>query len=231
MINNWVESSATAPFRRRCFCRQPPWNRRATGHDSWWTMMGSGGVRPLTIRPIIKLSDDAGYRWNTNCEQTYSLLPIAWSNISAPSSVTSSDPSNCAGEGWFINQHIVWQVGDEDVAEMNWYPHPGPAVPSSVPDDLDPDAMRPFVAGHRVFLGWSQGPRIVDPAAQFAAPTGAGGVARHRRRSTTSSPAGRGTVFSSWCITPKVPGRTVPFVARGGAREVHAGRAVALLVL
>lgn len=61
-------------------------------------MMGLGGVRPKDdpLGPIIKLFDDAGYIGvvATNCEQTYHryLLPGSKS-ASAPSSVTSSDPS------------------------------------------------------------------------------------------------------------------------------------------
>ncbi len=102
MINNWVEAIGD---RNPIYVDDAA--ARAAGHPGIvappamiqvWTMMGLGGVRPKDdpLGPIIKLFDDAGYIGvvATNCEQTYHryLLPGSKS-ASAPSSVTSSDPS------------------------------------------------------------------------------------------------------------------------------------------
>lgn len=153
MINNWVEAIGD---RNPIYVDDAA--ARAAGHPGIvappamiqvWTMMGLGGVRPKDdpLGPIIKLFDDAGYIGvvATNCEQTYHryLLPGEQVSISAELGDVVGPKQTALGEGWFINQHIVWQVGDEDVAEMNWriLKFKPAGSPSSVPDDLDPDAM------------------------------------------------------------------------------------------
>ncbi len=91
-----------------------------------WTMKGLGGVRadddPLTR--IIELCDAAGYIGvvATNCEQTYHryLRPGEEVSVSAELTDVVGPKQTALGEGYFINQRITWQVGDEDVAEMNW---------------------------------------------------------------------------------------------------------------
>ena len=91
-----------------------------------WTMFGLGGARPTTIPwvPIMKLFDDAGYIGvvATNCEQTYHryLQPGEQVSITAEMGDVVGPKQTALGEGYFINQHIIWRVGDEDVAEMNW---------------------------------------------------------------------------------------------------------------
>ena len=58
----------------------------------------------------------------TNCEQTYHryLRPGDEVSVSAELTEVIGPKQTALGEGYFINQHITWQVGDEDVAEMNW---------------------------------------------------------------------------------------------------------------
>ena len=74
--------------------------------------------------PIMKLFDDNGYIGvvATNCEQTYHryLRPGEQVSIASEMGDVVGPKQTGLGEGWFINQHIVWRVGDEDVAEMNW---------------------------------------------------------------------------------------------------------------
>lgn len=192
-----------------------------------WTMMGLGGTRPDDdpLGRIIGLFDDAGYVGvvATNCEQTYHRYLRLGEEVSVSAELGDVvGPKRTAlGEGWFINQHIVWQVGDEDVAEMNWRIlkfRPTEEAGWTVPDDLDADAMmRPSVSRDTKFF-WD-------------------GVAAHELRiqkrpdGTLQHPpvpavwqdkempidyvvaAGSGTVFSFVVHhAPKVPGRTLPFV-------------------
>ena len=99
--------------------------------------------------PIIKLFDDAGYIGvvATNCEQTYHryLQPGEQVSITAEMGDVIGPKQTALGEGYFINQHIVWRVGDEDVAEMNWrilkFKPAADTAETSVPEDLDADAM------------------------------------------------------------------------------------------
>ncbi|MFZ3271051.1 MAG: Zn-ribbon domain-containing OB-fold protein, partial [Mycobacterium sp.] len=127
------------------------------------------------------------------------------------------------GEGWFINQHIVWRVGDEDVAEMNWRilkfkPRESQDATSAVPEDLDADAMmRPSeskdtksfwdgVQAHELRLqqrpdGSLQHPPVPALWQDKDVPT------------DYVVASGKGTVFSFVVHhAPKVPGRTLPFV-------------------
>ncbi len=89
-------------------------------------MMGLGGDRPGDdpIGPIMELFDGAGFVGvvATNCDQTYHRYLRPGEDVSVVAELTDVvGPKNTAlGEGYFISQRITWQVGDEDVAEMDW---------------------------------------------------------------------------------------------------------------
>jgi uncharacterized protein len=211
---------------------------RAAGHPGLvappamiqvWTMFGLSGERPTDdpMGPLMELFDGAGYVGvvATNCEQTYHryLRPGEQVTIASEMRDVVGPKQTALGEGWFINQHITWRVGDEDVAEMAWRilkfkPRESEQAPSAVPDDLDPDAMmRPALSRDTAFF-WE-------------------GVAAHELRiqrrpdGTLQHPpapavwqdkdkpidyvvaGGKGTVYSFVVHhAPKVPGRTLPFV-------------------
>ena len=194
-----------------------------------WTMFGLGGERPTDdpMGPLMELFDGAGYVGvvATNCEQTYHryLRPGEQVSIASEMRDVVGPKQTALGEGWFINQHITWRVGDEDVAEMAWRilkfkPRESEWAASSVPEDLDPDAMmRPALSRDTAFF-WE-------------------GVAAHELRiqrrpdGTLQHPpvpavwqdkerpidyvvaGGKGSVYSFVVHhAPKVPGRTLPFV-------------------
>ena len=241
MINTWLEAIGD---------RNPIYTdataARAAGHPSVvappamiqvWTMSGLGGERPADdpLGKMMTLFDEAGYVGvvATNCEQRYHryLQPGEEISVSAELGDVVGPKQTALGEGWFINQHIVWRAGPripgdpenygEKVAEMDWrilkFRPRERAVPP-VPDDLDPEAlMRPAVSRDTRFF-WD-------------------GVAAHELRiqrrpdgslvhppvpavwQDPSAPidylvsAGFGTVFSFVVHhAPKVPGRTCPFV-------------------
>jgi 3-oxo-4,17-pregnadiene-20-carboxyl-CoA hydratase alpha subunit len=199
-----------------------------------WTMAGLGGVRapddPLT--KILELFDDAGYIGvvATNCEQTYHryLRPGEEVSVAAELTDVAGPKQTALGEGFFITQKTTWQVGDEDVAEMNWrilkFRPPDAnrggdqASAAPVPDDLDADAMmRPAssrdtkffwdgVNAHELRIqrrpdGSLQHPPV--PAIWQDKQLPVGYVVA----------SGKGTVFSFVVHhAPKVPGRTLPFV-------------------
>jgi uncharacterized OB-fold protein/acyl dehydratase len=211
---------------------------RAAGHPGLvappamiqvWTMFGLSGERPTDdpMGPLMELFDGAGYVGvvATNCEQTYHryLRPGEQVSIASEMRDVVGPKQTALGEGWFINQHITWRVGDEDVAEMAWRilkfkPRESEQAPSAVPEDLDPDAMmRPALSRDTAFF-WE-------------------GVAAHELRiqrrpdGTLQHPpvpavwqdkeqpidyvvaAGKGSVYSFVVHhAPKVPGRTLPFV-------------------
>jgi uncharacterized OB-fold protein/acyl dehydratase len=231
-VNSWVEALGD---RNPIYVDETA--ARAVGHPGIvappamiqvWTMFGLGGGRPKDdpMGPMMELFDGAGYVGvvATNCEQTYHryLRPGEEVSISSEMGDVVGPKQTGLGEGFFINQHIVWRVGDEDVAEMNWRilkfkPQSAPAS-SSVPEDLDADAMmRPSLSRDTAFF-WE-------------------GVTAHELRiqrrpdgSLQHPPvpavwqdkaepidyvvaAGKGTVFSFVVHhAPKVPGRTLPFV-------------------
>src|ERR1700744_1386052 len=155
-INNWVEALGD---RNPIYTDEAA--ARAVGHPGIvappamiqvWTMFGLGGERPTDdpMGPMMELFDNAGYVGvvATNCEQTYHryLQPGEHVSIASQMGDVIGPKQTALGEGWFINQHIVWRVGDEDVAEMNWRilkfkPREDAGATSSVPEDLDPDAM------------------------------------------------------------------------------------------
>lgn len=192
-----------------------------------WTMMGLGGIRPDDdpLGRIIALFDDAGYVGvvATNCEQTYHryLQPGEEVSVSAELTDVIGPKQTALGEGYFINQHISWQVGDEDVAEMNWRIlkfRPREDDKSAVPDDLDPAAMmRPSSSKDTQFF-WDG-----VNAHELRIQQRSDGSLQHPpvpavwqdKQSPTEYvvAAGKGTVFSFVVHhAPKVPGRTLPFV-------------------
>jgi uncharacterized protein len=232
MVNSWVEAIGdTNPIYRDEDAA------RAVGHPGIvappamiqvWTMFGLAGERPSDdpMGPIMKLMDDHGYIGvvATNCEQTYHryLRPGEEVSISSEMGDVVGPKQTGLGEGWFINQHIVWRVGDEDVAEMNWRilkfkPADG-AAETPVPDDLDADSMmRPSeskdtkffwdgVKAHELRIqkrpdGSLQHPPVPAIWQDKEAPT------------DYVVAGGNGTVFSFVVHhAPKVPGRTLPFV-------------------
>ena len=231
-INNWVEAIGDP---NPIYVDEAA--ARAAGHPGIvappamiqvWTMFGLGGERPKDdpLGPIMQLLDEAGYIGvvATNCEQTYHryLRPGEEVSITSKMGDVIGPKQTALGEGFFVNQHIIWRVGDEDVAEMNWrilkFKPRESSGASSVPADLDPDAMmRPSSSRDTAFF-WE-------------------GVKAHELRiqrrpdgSLQHPPvpamwqdkglpidyvvaSGRGMVFSFVVHhAPKVPGRTLPFV-------------------
>ena len=190
-------------------------------------MLGLGGVRadddPLTR--IIELFDEAGYIGvvATNCEQTYHryLRPGEEVSVSAELTDVIGPKQTALGEGYFINQHIIWQVGDEDVAEMNWRImkfRPREADKPAVPDELDADAMMRPAASRDTQFFWD-GVKAHELRIQKR-PDGSlqhppvPAVWQDKEAPVDYVVAsGKGTVFSFVVHhAPKVPGRTLPFV-------------------
>ena len=129
-IKNWVEALGD---RNPIYTDEAA--ARAAGHPGIvappamiqvWTMFGLGGERPTDdpMGPMMELFDGAGYVGvvATNCEQTYHryLRPGEQVTIASEMRDVVGPKQTALGEGWFINQHITWRVGDEDVAEMAW---------------------------------------------------------------------------------------------------------------
>ncbi len=199
-----------------------------------WTMMGLGGVRapddPLT--KILELFDEAGYIGvvATNCEQTYHryLRPGEEVSVSAELTDVAGPKQTALGEGFFITQKITWQVGDEDVAEMNWrimkfIPREmdGATQSSSVPDDLDADAMMRPASSRDTKFFWDgvnahelRIQKRPDGSLQHPPVPALWQDAKKEVAAIDYVVAsGKGTVFSFVVHhAPKVPGRTLPFV-------------------
>jgi 3-oxo-4,17-pregnadiene-20-carboxyl-CoA hydratase alpha subunit len=193
-----------------------------------WTMMGRSGVRAEDdpLGKIVELFDAAGYVGvvATNCEQTYHryLRPGEQVSVAAELTDVVGPKQTALGEGYFINQRITWQVGDEDVAEMNWrvlkFIPKEHAQAATVPDDLDADAMmRPAVSRDTQFF-WDgvnayelRIQRRPDGTLQHP-PVPA--IWQDRDAPVDYVVAsGTGTVFSFVVHhAPKVPGRRLPFV-------------------
>jgi len=192
-------------------------------------MFGLTGERPTDdpMGPLMELFDGAGYVGvvATNCEQTYHryLRPGEQVSIASEMRDVVGPKQTALGEGWFINQHITWRVGDEDVAEMAWRilkfkPHEPEQAPSAVPDDLDPDAMmRPALSRDTAFF-WEgvtahelRIQRRPDGTLQHP-PVPA--VWQDKEKPVDYVVAsGKGSVYSFVVHhAPKVPGRTLPFV-------------------
>jgi uncharacterized protein len=197
-----------------------------------WTMMGLGGERPDDdpLGRTIQLLDDAGYIGivATNCEQSYHryLRPGEEVSVSSELRDVIGPKQTALGEGYFINQHVTWRVGDEDVAEMDWRilkfiprEKEGSRSPvTAVPSDLDADAMiRPAASRDTKFF-WD-GVNAHELRIQKCAD----GSLRHPPVPAVWQDkelpidyvvaSGKGTVFSFVVHhAPKVPGRTLPFV-------------------
>jgi uncharacterized protein len=235
IINNWVEALGD---------RNPIYTDEAAARDAGhpgivappamiqvWTMFGLGGERPTDdpMGPMMELFDDAGYVGvvATNCEQTYHryLRPGEQVSIASEMRDVVGPKQTALGEGWFINQHITWRVGDEDVAEMEWRilkfkprESSAPAPESQVPADLDADAMmRPAVSRDTAFF-WEgvkahelRIQRLQDGSLQHP-PVPALWQDKSEPMGYVVA-GGKGTVFSFVVHhAPKVPGRTLPFV-------------------
>ncbi len=233
MINNWVEAIGD---RNPIYVDQAA--ARAVGHPGIvappamiqvWTMFGLAGARPDDdpMGPMMKLFDDTGYIGvvATNCEQTYHryLQPGEDVSITSEMGDVIGPKQTALGEGWFINQHTIWRVGDENVAEMDWRilkfkPRAEAPAQSSVPPDLDADAMmRPSSSRDTAFF-W-EGVKAHELRIQKLAD---GSLQHPPVPAIWQNPAapidylvasGKGTVFSFVVHhAPKVPGRTLPFV-------------------
>ncbi|OBJ78375.1 DNA-binding protein [Mycobacterium paragordonae] len=232
MINNWVEAIGD---RNPIYVDEDA--ARTVGHPGLvappamiqvWTMFGLNGARPDDdpMGPMMKLFDDNGYIGvvATNCEQTYHryLRPGEEVSITSEMGDVVGPKQTALGEGFFINQHIVWRVGDEDVAEMNWrilkFKPAASESGSSVPDDLDADSMmRPASSRDTAFF-W-EGVKAHELRIQKLAD---GSLQHPPVPAVWQDPtepidyavaSGRGTVYSFVVHhAPKVPGRTLPFV-------------------
>jgi len=232
MINNWVEAIGD---RNPIYVDEAA--ARAAGHPGIgappamiqvWTMFGLAGERPKDdpLGPIMQLFDDAGYIGvvATNCEQTYHryLRPGEQVAITSEMGDVVGPKQTALGEGFFVNQHIIWRVGDEDVAEMNWRIlkfRPRDAAPgTSVPEGLDPEAMMRPAASRDTAFFW-EGVKAHELRIQRR-PDGSlqhppvPAVWQDKSEPIDYAVAGgRGTVFSFVVHhAPKVPGRTLPFV-------------------
>ena len=231
-VNSWVEALGD---RNPVYVDEKA--ARAAGHPGIvappamiqvWTMFGLSGERPTDdpMGPMMKLFDDNGYVGvvATNCEQTYHRYLRQGEQVSIASEMGDvvGPKQTGLGEGWFINQHIVWRVGDEDVAEMNWrilkFKPRESAGESSVPDDLDANAMmRPSESKDTKFF-WDG-----VKAHELRIQQRPDGSLQHppvpaiwQDKETTTDyvvASGKGTIFSFVVHhAPKVPGRTLPFV-------------------
>lgn len=231
-INNWVEALGdTNPIYRDEAAA------RAAGHPGIvappamiqvWTMFGLGGERPTDdpMGPMMQLFDDAGYVGvvATNCEQTYHryLRPGEEVSIASEMRDVVGPKQTALGEGWFINQHITWRVGDEDVAEMEWrilkFKPREAAGAALVPEDLDPDAMmRPSSSRDTAFF-W-EGVKAHElriqrrPDGSLQHPPVPAVWQDKAEPIDYVVGSGKGTVYSFVVHhAPKVPGRTLPFV-------------------
>lgn len=232
MINNWVEAIGD---RNPIYVDEAA--AREAGHPGIvappamiqvWTMFGLAGQRPKDdpMGPMMQLFDEAGYIGvvATNCEQFYHryLRPGEQVSITSEMGDVIGPKQTALGEGFFINQHIIWRVGDEDVAEMNWrilkFKPRESAEASHVPADLDPDTMmRPSSSKDTAFF-W-EGVKAHELRIQKRAD----GSLQHPPVPAVWQDkelpvdyvvaSGRGSVFSFVVHhAPKVPGRTLPFV-------------------
>ncbi|WP_343708974.1 bifunctional MaoC family dehydratase N-terminal/OB-fold nucleic acid binding domain-containing protein [Mycobacterium sp.] len=230
-INNWVEALGdTNPIYRDEAAA------RAAGHPGIvappamiqvWTMFGLGGDRPADdpMGPIMKLFDSEGYIGvvATNCEQTYHRYLRPGEEVSVASEMRDvvGPKQTALGAGWFINQHITWRVGDEDVAEMNWRIlkfKPATGDSAAVPEDLDAGSMmRPSESKDTKFF-WdgvkAHELRIQQrPDGSLQHPPVPAIWQDNERPTVYVVAGGQGTVFSFVVHhAPKVPGRTLPFV-------------------
>jgi uncharacterized OB-fold protein/acyl dehydratase len=196
-----------------------------------WTMMGLGGVRPDDdpIGPIMELFDNAGYIGvvATNCEQTYHRYLRPGEDVSVVAELTDvvGPKQTALGEGYFVSQKITWQVGDEDVAEMDWrilkFRPKDADQTATVPDDLDAESMMRPASSRDTKFFWdgvnAHELRIQKrPDGSLQHPPVPALWQDHNDEVEPSDyivASGKGTVFSFVVHhAPKVPGRTLPFV-------------------
>ena len=195
-----------------------------------WTMFGLSGSRPDDdpLTRIVALFDEAGYIGvvATNCEQTYHryLRPGEEVTVAAELTDVAGPKQTALGEGYFISQKITWQVGDEDVAEMNWRilkfrPREGESGSAApVPDDLEADAMMRPASSRDTKFFWDgvnahelRIQKRTDGSLQHP-PVPAIWQAKQAPIDYVVA-SGKGRVFSFVVHhAPKVPGRSVPFV-------------------
>ena len=231
-INNWVEALGDKnPIYRdeaAALAAGHPGIVAPPAMIQVWTMFGLGGERPTDdpMGPMMKLFDDAGYVGvvATNCEQTYHryLRPGEEVSIASEMRDVIGPKQTALGEGWFVNQHITWRVGDEDVAEMEWrilkFKPREASNAASVPEDLDPDAMmRPSSSRDTVFF-W-EGVKAHElriqrrPDGSLQHPPVPAVWQDKAEPIDYVVASGKGTVYSFVVHhAPKVPGRTLPFV-------------------
>jgi uncharacterized OB-fold protein/acyl dehydratase len=192
-----------------------------------WTMMGLGGSRSDDdpLGKILELFDNAGYVGvvATNCEQAYHryLRPGEEVSVSAELTDVVGPKQTALGEGYFISQRISWQVGDEDVAEMNWRILkfvPREDDKAAVPGDLDANKMMRPASSRDTKFFWDgvnahelRIQRLPDGNLQHP-PVPA--IWQDKTEPIDYVVAsGKGAVFSFVVHhAPKVPGRTLPFV-------------------
>lgn len=245
MINNWVEAMGdTNPI----YVDEEA--AKAAGHPGIvappamiqaWTMVGMRGRRAPDdpLNKIMNLFDSAGYIGvvATNYEQTYHryLQPGEEVSLSAEITDVIGPKQTALGEGYFINQRLTWQVGDEDVVEMDWRimkfrprdqdaaANTGSSEEENAPlvqnfDGLDPtQLMRPAssrdtaffwegVAAHELRIQRRPDGSLVHPPVPAVWQDKSAPV-------EYAVSSGNGTVFSFVVHhAPKVPGRSLPFV-------------------
>jgi len=176
----------------------------------------------------MELFDGAGYVGvvATNCDQTYHRYLRPGEGVSVVAELTDvvGPKQTALGEGYFISQRITWQVGDEDVAEMDWrilkfIPRDKDgAAPSAVPEDLDADSMMRPASSRDTKFFWdgvnAHELRIQKrPDGSLQHPPVPALWQDKEAASDYVVASGKGTVFSFVVHhAPKVPGRTLPFV-------------------
>lgn len=237
MINNWVEA---LDYQNPIYVDEDA--AHSAGHPGIvappamaqvWTMVGLKGVPAkddVWYRAIDAIVA-AGYTGlvATNCEQVYHRYLRPGEQVSKTTELGAPiGPKKTAlGEGYFLNQHITWRVGDEIVTEMDlrvlrFKPRDEDSADSAgapaVPEDLDASVlMRPAVSLDTQFFwegverhelriqrredGTLQQPPVPAIWTDKEAPT------------DYAVSSGRGTIFTFTVHHgPKVRGRTVPFV-------------------
>lgn len=233
MIHHWVDAIGDA---NPVYVDESA--ARAAGHPGVvappamiqvWTMMGLGGQRPDDdpLGRVTAVFDDAGYVGvvATDCEQTYHryLRPGESVSVTAELADVVGPKQTALGEGYFINQHITWWVGDEIVAEMDWRllkfkPKDAKSATEPVPDDLDADKlMRPAASPDTLFFWDGVGAHELRiqrrPDGSLQHPPVPAVWQDKEAPIDYVVASGAGTVFSFVVHhAPKVPGRTCPFV-------------------
>ncbi|OCB30175.1 DNA-binding protein [Mycobacterium malmoense] len=236
MINNWVEALEN---HNPIYVDEAA--AREAGHPGIvappamaqvWTMIGLKGVpaEDDSWNRAIKAMIEAGYTGlvATNCEQIYHRYVRPGEQLAMTTELGEPiGPKKTAlGEGYFLNQHIVWRVGDEIVTEMKlrvlrFKPrdsHDDQESARSIPEDLDPSIlMRPAVSRDTQFF-WDgiacheiRIQRRPDGSLQHPPVPAIWGDKSAETDYLVAS--GRGTIFTFTVHHgPKVRGRTLPFI-------------------